>query len=112
MDVVGMDHGYSKPWSAHPDASHARPVKLMYMQRIPRNQTAENSKYVWIWSDDSQVTRVLMLLYNVTHHWLIRDFSVSVNTIAFMIWRLLQRQMIKAGVRGRGVLDNTVIHSI
>nr|XP_022339317.1 KAT8 regulatory NSL complex subunit 3-like isoform X1 [Crassostrea virginica] len=43
MDVVGMDHGYSKPWSAHPDASHARPVKLMYMQRIPRNQTAENS---------------------------------------------------------------------
>lgn len=38
-----MDHGYSKPWSAHPDASHARPVKLMYMQRVPRNQTAENS---------------------------------------------------------------------
>lgn len=46
MDIVGMDHGYSKPWSAHPDASHARPVKLMYMQRVPRNQTAENSKYV------------------------------------------------------------------
>lgn len=46
MDIVGMDHCYSKPWSAHPDASHARPVKLMYMQRVPRNQTAENSKYV------------------------------------------------------------------
>lgn len=43
---VMIDHGYSKPWSAHPDASHARPVKLMYMQRVPRNQTAENSKYV------------------------------------------------------------------
>ncbi|XP_062578342.1 KAT8 regulatory NSL complex subunit 3-like isoform X1 [Saccostrea cucullata] len=43
MEVVGMDHGYSKPWSAHPDASHARPVKLIYMQRVPRNQTAENS---------------------------------------------------------------------
>ncbi|XP_056004677.1 KAT8 regulatory NSL complex subunit 3-like isoform X5 [Ostrea edulis] len=43
MEVVGMDHGYSKPWSAHPDASHARPVKLIYMQRVPRNQTAENA---------------------------------------------------------------------
>jgi regulatory NSL complex subunit 3 len=44
MDIVGMDHGYSKPWSAHPDASHARPIKLIYMQRASRNQTAENAK--------------------------------------------------------------------
>ncbi|KAK3095377.1 hypothetical protein FSP39_013964 [Pinctada imbricata] len=43
MEVIGMDHGYSKPWSAHPDASNARPIKTIFMTRPQRNQTAENS---------------------------------------------------------------------
>ncbi|KAJ8317336.1 hypothetical protein KUTeg_005240 [Tegillarca granosa] len=40
LDLISMDHGYSKPWSAHPDASNARPVKLLYMTKLPRNQEA------------------------------------------------------------------------
>ncbi|XP_076105175.1 uncharacterized protein LOC143073479 isoform X2 [Mytilus galloprovincialis] len=33
--TVSMDHCYSKPWSAHPDASNARPIKKLYMPKLP-----------------------------------------------------------------------------
>ena len=36
MDVVMVDHCYSKPWSAHPDASNARPLRTVYMGKFPR----------------------------------------------------------------------------
>ena len=36
LDFVMMDHSYSKPWSAHPDASNAYPIKLLYMSKLPR----------------------------------------------------------------------------
>lgn len=43
MDIVGMDHCYSKPWSAHPDASNARPIRTIFMAKFPRNQSLEQS---------------------------------------------------------------------
>lgn len=33
--MISMDHCYSKPWSAHPDASNARPAKKIYMVKPP-----------------------------------------------------------------------------
>ncbi|XP_021352288.1 KAT8 regulatory NSL complex subunit 3-like isoform X2 [Mizuhopecten yessoensis] len=39
IDFVGLDHCYSKPWSAHPDASNARPVKLLFMTKPSKPQT-------------------------------------------------------------------------
>ena len=43
MDVVTVDHCYSKPWSAHPDASNARPIRTIYMAKFPKNQSLEQS---------------------------------------------------------------------
>ncbi|KAK3610444.1 hypothetical protein CHS0354_016623 [Potamilus streckersoni] len=43
MDIIGLDHCYSKPWSAHPDASNARPLKTIFMAKFPRNHTLEQS---------------------------------------------------------------------
>ncbi|KAL3865186.1 hypothetical protein ACJMK2_006802 [Sinanodonta woodiana] len=43
MDIICLDHCYSKPWSAHPDASNARPLKTIFMAKFPRNQTLEQS---------------------------------------------------------------------
>lgn len=41
IDLVAIDHCYAKPWSAHPDASNAKPVKLLFMSKYPRNPTQE-----------------------------------------------------------------------
>lgn len=38
VDFVSIDHCYSKPWSAHPDASHAKPVRMLFMAKLPRGQ--------------------------------------------------------------------------
>ncbi|XP_033757078.1 KAT8 regulatory NSL complex subunit 3-like isoform X2 [Pecten maximus] len=42
VDFVGLDHCYSKPWSAHPDASNARPVKLLFMTKPSKPQTTQD----------------------------------------------------------------------
>ncbi|KAK0070473.1 KAT8 regulatory NSL complex subunit 3 [Biomphalaria pfeifferi] len=36
LNVLNIDHCYAKPWSSHPEASNARPLHMLFMDKFPR----------------------------------------------------------------------------
>lgn len=41
VETIFLDHCYAKPYSAHPDATNARPVRLLFMEKFPRQTQPE-----------------------------------------------------------------------
>jgi regulatory NSL complex subunit 3 len=43
-NIVNIDHCYSKPWSSHPDASNARPLHMLFMEKFPCLSSQEKQR--------------------------------------------------------------------
>lgn len=41
-DVVLMDHAYARPWNWRPEASHARPRKMLFMTKSSRQNRSSH----------------------------------------------------------------------
>ncbi|XP_047483038.1 KAT8 regulatory NSL complex subunit 3-like isoform X8 [Penaeus chinensis] len=53
-DVVLMDHAYARPWNWRPEASHARPRKMLFMSKSSRQNRSSHSSYDEIIDVDSE----------------------------------------------------------
>nr|XP_026269846.1 KAT8 regulatory NSL complex subunit 3 isoform X2 [Urocitellus parryii] len=59
LDLVFLDHSYAKPWSAHPDASSARPTRMLFV--APRRQH-ENTMTGWTMAQNKLFNKILKAL--------------------------------------------------
>nr|KAI8769848.1 KAT8 regulatory NSL complex subunit 3-like [Biomphalaria glabrata] len=44
LNVLNIDHCYAKPWSSHPEASNARPLHMLFMDKFPRPTIPEKHR--------------------------------------------------------------------
>jgi regulatory NSL complex subunit 3 len=66
VEIILTDHAYTKPWSAHPEASKAKPMKTLFLPKTDEKESTKKQEDELIDVCDPELVSNSTIVYDTT----------------------------------------------